>query len=452
MRVLFANPPVVRSSGSSPANDFRLGGPVLKSPRLARALRCLGVGRDIRCGVRAGSRWPWTKPGPLGGSPHYPFMLGYAAALLRANGFEVSVMDAVAEELYSYPEFLRRARAWGPDIVVMECSAPTLDIDLWLAGKVSVFAEVALAGAHAAADAAALRAACPGARYLLKGEYIYSSLRMARTRAPGVYEPEVAADMDALPFPLRDFAGGHSYFDPNMGLPRPQLQLYAGKGCPYSCSFCLWPRAMYGGRTAYRSPASVASEIGECVSAGGYKGILFDDDTFNAGNERVAALCRTLARVGLPWAMMGRLDCSPPELFDLMADSGCVGMRFGVETFDRVVLERAGKAVGNFDLEGALERLLRRHPRLVVQVNLMKDLPGQTAASHAADLRFVESLGFRHWHRRRGYQAASCAPFPGTRLHEELFPGPGAAALSGPAFYDGNRRTVMGVLAGRGGA
>ncbi len=64
----------------------------------------------------------------------------------------------------------------------------------------------------------------------------------------------------------------------------------------------------------------------------------FDDDTFNVGNERISRLCDELKAIGLPWAMMGRLDCSPLWLCkDGEFWSQAVGMRFGIETFDQQV-------------------------------------------------------------------------------------------------------------------
>ena len=88
----------------------------------------------------------------------------------------------------------------------------------------------------------------------------------------------------------------------------------------------MWPQTMYQGKVAYRKPEHVAEEIRYCVDKYGYKSIFFDDDTFNVGNERVGKLCDELKEIGLPWTMMGRLDCSPTWLYDKMVDSGCIGI------------------------------------------------------------------------------------------------------------------------------
>lgn len=447
MKILFANPPVIRSERSSPGNDFRIDGFVFKPaygkvPGLFRMARRFGWGKGVRYGVRAGSRWPWTLPTPVG-SPHYPLIMGYAAAWLRANGYEVNLLDAVVDEEYSYRNFLRKVRQEHADVVVLECSTPTIDIDLWVAGKVAAFARVALAGPHLATYAEGIRSAHPEVSFLLKGEYIRSSLEMARSLAPGIYEPDVVDDLDALPFPFRDYPGASRYYDPTMPTPRPQLQVYASKGCPFRCTFCMWPQTMYHGKVSYRRPDRVAAEIRECIDRHGYRSIFFDDDTFNIGNERIGALCDELKAIVLPWTMMGRLDCSPPWLYDKMVDSGCVGMRFGIETFDLQVLRNVRKGLVSEKVLETLAHITTRHPQLMIHVTMMKDMPGQTEEIHRDDLQILRDLGYSVGNMCRSYQVAACVPFPGTELYRSLEKEVGQEELDEFALYDGGQDTVM---------
>lgn len=447
MKILFVNPPVIRSANSSPRNDFRVEGFVFgrmcrRIPGLIPVLRAMGVGGGIRYGVRAGSRWPWTSDTPL--EPlHYPFIMAYAAALLKKNGFHVGIIDAVADEEYSYEKFFLRVRREKADIVVVECSTPTIDIDLWVAEKISTFSTVALAGPHLETHAEKVRAEHPRITYLLKGEYIRSSLEMARTQRPGIYEAEVVDDLEAIPFPFRDYPAATRYYDPTMPTPRPQLQIYAGKGCPFHCTFCLWPQVMYHGKVALRKPERVADEIRECVARFGYRSVFFDDDTFNLGNDRIGHLCDELKEIGLPWTMMGRLDCSPLRLYDRMVDSGCVGMRFGIETFHAGVLKSIKKGLESEAIEETLAHITRKHPRLMIHLTMMKDLPGQTEEIQRNDMRILRDLGYSPQNIFRSYQLAACAPFPGTVMHRELAGKTNTDALDDYSLYDGGRDTVM---------
>lgn len=447
MKVLFVNPPVIRSEHSSPENDFRIDGIVKKSsygniPDLQRLFRLVDTGKGIRYGVRAGSRWPWTIEVPVG-AVHYPFFMGYAAAYLKSEGFPVSVIDAVADEEYSYQAFFEKVRKEGADIVVVECSTPTIDIDLWVAKKISSFSTVCLAGPHLASHAETVQAENPHITYLLKGEYIKSSLEMVKTRRPGIYESEVVADLDTLPFPFRDYPAATRYFDPSMPTLRPQLQIYGSKGCPFKCTFCLWPQTMYEGKVSLRKPEKIAQEIRECVDQFGYRSIFFDDDTFNIGIDRVSKLCDELNKIALPWTMMGRFDCSPSWLYDKMVDSGCVGMRFGIETFDTQVLKNVKKGLESENIEETLAYITNKHPKLMIHLTMMKDMPGQTEEIHLRDMKILKDLSYSPDNIFRSYQLAACAPFPGTEMYKQMEEKVGVEAMSDFRLYDGGEDTVM---------
>ncbi len=372
----------------------------------------------------------------------------YAAAYLQSHGFDVAVIDAVAEEEYSYVRCLDAIRREAADIVVIECSTPTIDIDVWFAEKVASFATACLAGPHLSVYAEQIMAEHPAITYFLKGEYIKSSLTMARTGRTGIFEAEVVDDLDSIPFPFRDNPGMKRYYDPSMPTERPQLQIYASKGCPFSCTFCLWPQAMYQGKVSYRKPENIAEEIRSCVARDKYRSIFFDDDTFNVGTDRISRLCDELKNIGLPWTMMGRLDCSPTWLFDKMVDSGCVGMRFGVETFDAQVLKNINKGMESASIMETLRLISSKYPRLMIHLTMMKYLPGQTEAIHQRDLDIIHELGYSTNNVLRSYQLAACAPFPGTQMFDELLRA-GVTCLDDFTHFDGNKETVMKTIGGR---
>ncbi|MGV8130108.1 MAG: B12-binding domain-containing radical SAM protein [Methanolinea sp.] len=448
MKILFVNPPVIRFGSDNPESDprirailFRLKLYSRRYPILYNQFDHFGIGRGARFGVRAGSRWPWTLDQPHGGPP-YPFIMGYAASLLKSNNYDVNLIDAVVDEEYSYDRFLKKVRNENADIVVLECSTPTIDIDLWMAKEIALFSKVALAGPHLTTQDLNIQEKHKYISFLLKGEYIYSALKMAETQTLGIYESEVVTDLDSIPFPFRDYTSATQYYEPTMPTERPQLQIYGSKGCPFRCSFCLWPQAMYKGKVALRKPEKIAEEIQFFIEKFGYKSILFDDDTFNLGNERVSQICDELKKIGLPWTMMGRLDCSPDWLFDKMVNSGCVGMRFGIESFDLNVLKNINKGLERIDFKNTLKSLSDNYPELMIHLTMMKNLPGQSDEIHKKDMNILYEMGFSGHNVYRSYQLSSCAPFPGTKLHEVLSKDKDVI-LQDYSKYDGYQETIM---------
>lgn len=451
MKVLFVNAPVIRSENSAPENNFKIDGFIFKPsykkiPGAWRLFNFLhnnfGLGRDIRYGVRAGSRWPFTMSTPMYYAP-FPFFLTYAAAYVKSKGHDVDVIDAVANDEYSYSIFLEAVKEQKPDIVVMECSTPTIDIDLWIASEISKFTDVALAGPHIDDKAEEIQHSHPQIKYLLRGEYTYSIMTVIGSLKPGIYASEFVTDLDSVPFPYRNYKGADKHYDPSMPTPRPQLQIYAGKGCPFKCTFCQWPQVMYGRNVTLRSPQLIIQEIKEGIELHDYKSIFFDDDTFNMGNARISGLCDELKKIGLPWTMMGRLDTSPEWLYDKMVESGCVGMRFGIETFNLEVLKNVKKGIERKDFKKILEHITNKHPQLMIHLTMMKDMPGQTDEIHNEDMNILKSLGYSTSNIYRSFQLSRCAPFPGTEMYKDLTKKHGDNVLHEYKLYDGGQDTVM---------
>jgi len=445
MKITLVNAPVIRYKNKSPKKSLKVKLYSLLNSRnkLKKVSNIIKFNEDFRFGVRAGSRWPWTMENPPG-APHFPFIMAYTASLLRQEGHIVNLIDSVAEEEYSYKKFIKKVKQDNAEIVIIECSTPTIDIDLWMALEISKFTKVALAGPHLTdINAQFIHQKHPEISFLLKGEYILSSLEMVNTKIKGIYESVIVKDLDSIPFPLRDYPFAIKYFDPTMPTEKPQLQIYGSKGCPFKCTFCLWPQTMYNGTVSIREPENIALEIKECISKYGYKSIFFDDDTFNLGTERISKLCDYLKEIGLPWTMMGRLDCSPDWLYDKMIDCGCVGMRFGVETFNVNVLKSINKGLERTDFIKTLIYLSNKYPRLMIRLTMMKDIPAQTEEIQHRDMEILNEIGYSSNTVTRNYQLSSCVPFPGTKMYNDLKLEKGEEFLNNFNLYDGSQDTVL---------
>jgi radical SAM superfamily enzyme YgiQ (UPF0313 family) len=399
----------------------------------------------IRYGVRAGSRWPFTTANINSDYVPFPFLLAYTSAFLQKNGIETEIIDCVATRQYSYKNFLCDLKNRKPDIVIFEGSFTSIDIDLWLCKQISAFAEVALAG-PCVNDLTAknLSAEHHDIRYFLKGEYIKSALEMALTRRAGIYEIDIVKDLDAIPTPDRSFFGAQFALDAWIPfMPHPQLQIWGSKGCAFRCSFCLWPNTMYGHHVSLRDPKHIAREIATDAKRYGYQHVYFDDDTFNIGNERIEKLCAYMKALGLPWGIMARIDTSPFNLFEKMIDSGCVGMKFGVESFNTDVLKRINKGLEKQNFLYTLRRLIRKYPRVKFHLTTMRNLPGQSDAIFAHDQKILKELGFMEQNPYRTFQLSSCVPFPGTPMYIEMEKKCGKEKMDDFMRYDGAQDTIM---------
>ena len=103
-------------------------------------------------GVRAGSRWPHFETCDEEYMP-FPFFLAYATAVLEENDFESQLVDGIAEDI-SDEEFLNRAVTFKPDLMLLEVSTISIDVDLKSARDLKYLTEgsckIALSGLHTA--------------------------------------------------------------------------------------------------------------------------------------------------------------------------------------------------------------------------------------------------------------------------------------------------------------
>ncbi|WP_071796244.1 B12-binding domain-containing radical SAM protein [Natronohydrobacter thiooxidans] len=137
--------------------------------------------------------------------------------------------------------------------------------------------------------------------------------------------PPIIANLDALPVPSFDL---YSAISKAKFIP-----LELGRGCPYACTFCS-TNDFFRRRFRLKSPELIVEQM---VSLRNRYGIaLFDliHDMFTVDKRKVIEFCDLVkaAEVDLFWNCSARTDRVDLELLEIMADSGCRGIFFGIET------------------------------------------------------------------------------------------------------------------------
>ncbi|MBU1887925.1 MAG: radical SAM protein, partial [Candidatus Omnitrophica bacterium] len=306
----------------------------------------------LKTGVRAGSRWPHLKGPTEKDYLPFPFFLAYAASLLKKHSFDVVFIDAIAEEM-SYGYFLRFMRSASPDLLVCETSTVTLDHDIKVLSKISKDTSIALCGPDINIRDPLFLKNHEFIKYVFMGEYeitlldLVTHLKEGRdlSEVPGliyrdsndikVNPMRPLIDLDKMPWPLRQGLPMYRYNDTPGDMPIPSVQMYASRGCPYGCKFCLWPQVMYhGNRYRTRDIIDVVDEMEYLVKEMNFKSVYFDDDTFNIGKERMLKLCDEIKKrkLDVPWAIMARADLMDKEILKEMRDAGLFAVKYGVES------------------------------------------------------------------------------------------------------------------------
>jgi anaerobic magnesium-protoporphyrin IX monomethyl ester cyclase len=305
-------------------------------------------------GARSDVRWPHKRSDKY---IEYPIYLAYAVAVVEEAGFEVSFIDAIMDEL-SIEEFARRVRDLGPRLAVIETSTPSIEHELETAAAIKELAPetfVALLGSHVTYFDSETVAENPAVDAVIRGEFEYTAADLARALDAqadlnGVLgltyrdtdgDVQVNPDrplhepLDKMPFPARHIVQGGEYRAGIYSGGNPTAMV-SSRGCPYRCTFCLWPDVLYGHKFRARSAENVVDEIAEAVRSYGHDEIYFDDDTFTIDRQRVLDICRLIQERGLEqeveWIAQCRVDTVDRELLEAMKAANCGYILYGVES------------------------------------------------------------------------------------------------------------------------
>ncbi|UCG38336.1 MAG: radical SAM protein [bacterium] len=409
-------------------------------------------------GVRAGSRWPHFEALTNRYMP-FPFQLAYTAAVLERDGHDVLLVDGIAEGM-TEDLFHEKAAGHNPDLVILEVSTPSFNADIRMAGKLRSMlppaVRLAFAGPHAPMASPDFLRRHPGVDYVLVGEYELTAAALARALENSgemagiqglVYRNTLGAivstgkaplieDLDSLPWPARHFLPMKRYFDNPGDIPEPAVQMWASRGCAFSCTYCIWPQIMDGNRYRTRDIGDVLDEIRHVMDHYGARSIYFDDDTFNIGRERMLRFCHEKVERGLdvPWAIMARADLMDEEILQAMAASNLQAVKYGIESADPDLLKNVSKGL---DLEKAI-RIVEMTKKFGIKVHLtfMFGIPGETRDSIRRTVRLARDLA------PDSVQFSLLTPLPGTRIYEELM-ARGHLLVTDWSRYDGYSTAVI---------
>lgn len=385
-----------------------------------------------KAGVRAGSRWPHLKGPTEKNYLPFPFFLAYATALLKKHNFDVALIDAIAEEMPNR-YFLKHIEKISPHLLVCETSTATLEHDLRLLERINKNIPIAICGPDINIRHPAFLKNYKFIDYVLFGEYEFTLLDLVKhlneDRGLGdvlgliyrdsdeikVNPSRPLCDLNELPWPLRQSLPMEHYNDTPGDLPLPSVQMLASRGCPYCCTFCLWPQVMYH-ENSYRARniIDVVDEMEYLTKEMSFKSIYFDDDTFNCNKERMLRLCGEIKKrkLNVPWAIMARADLMDEEILKNMREAGLYAVKYGVESATQALLDSVRK---NMDIRRTKE-IIKFTKMLGIKTHLtfMFGLSGETKETIRKTIDLAIELD------STTVQFSIATPFPGTAFYKEM--------------------------------
>jgi len=291
---------------------------------------------------------------------YYPKWLAHAAGVAIREGDDVDMVDAPAW-CVDLKYVIDRIDAKGIQAVVCDTSTPSIVNDIKVVNALAAHnpkLHILLVGRHASTMAEDTLAKCEGISGIAIKEYEYtvrdwlkaveSGASLATVdgivwkNSAGVIvtnkERAPIENLDELPFVsevykrflrVEDYFYGHSK--------HPLVVFDTSRGCPYRCTFCVYPQTFSGHSMRYRSVGHVADEF-EFVAKElpQVNTIMLEDDTFIIDIKRTDALADELIKRGnkLPFDSNCRADTKADvEFFKKLKKAGarlfCVGFESG---------------------------------------------------------------------------------------------------------------------------
>ncbi|OGS37056.1 MAG: hypothetical protein A2293_01300 [Elusimicrobia bacterium RIFOXYB2_FULL_49_7] len=382
----------------------------------------------------------------------FPLGLGYLAAVLLRAGFEVELLD------FNIRTFSRAAmtrlliaKAKECDGVGFSGMVTMLGTIQWMAQVVKQVAPhvpVVVGGSVAspmpefllqrtAADIACIgegeETVCELANALEKNEPIGSVLGLCIKEGKTIYRTgtrPLIKNLDALPFPAWDHFEIHQYAKNNyfVNTPYRSMNLIAGRGCPYRCTFCY---RNFGNRVRVRSVENILLEIETLIERYGVHHFDFQDELFTLNDAHVRQFCSKVIekRLNITWRCLGRVNLAEGELYKLMKAAGCHWLGFGIESGSPKMLKVMDKRINLDEARQAIA--LGRQAGIHVTGTFIMGLPGENSETISETVRFCKE---NKLYNKPFYPV----PYPGTLLFESL--------VRSGTLHDGNMESLIGKM------
>ncbi len=354
-----------------------------------------------------------------------PLGLLYIASVLEQQGHEVKVLDM---QMNPDLNLIEEIGNYGPRIIGITSVTANFHKAQQIAKSIrhnfSLF--IVLGGVHATFTYHELSQHPEFDAYIIgEGEYTMLELinaienniglsnikGLAYTIEGNIYynkQRPLVDNLDTIPFPARHLINMDQYTSH-----KGSALLISTRGCPYSCIFCSTSK-LHGNRYRVRSVDNVIREIGLILEEYAPKSLSFADDNFTFNRLRVKNLCDAILAHGYdtPWSCSARVDNVDEELLNIMKNSGCDEIFFGIESGSQDILNTAKKGFQIKYAENALK--LAKKFNIKTVASFILGLPTENNRTIRETIKFAKRID------ADSYIFGFATPFPGTELQKNI--------------------------------
>lgn len=220
-------------------------------------------------------------------------------------------------------------------------------------------------------------------------------------------------DLNKIPMPARDLLPEEDYImnDRLANTNYKMVHVIFSRGCSYNCVYCGVPRE--GNRMVrYRSAQNIIDEL-EYLKNMGIEGFSIIDDCFLTNEEKALNIIKEISKVELKWSLTARVDQINEKIVKALKNSGCLEIKFGLETGSNKILKEMKKGFTVEEAKAAIE--LVRSYDIGVKAFIITGLPGEDDNTNKETEEFLKEMGKEKINR---ISLLRFVPLPGSHIFE----------------------------------
>ena len=194
----------------------------------------------------------------------------------------------------------------------------------------------------------------------------------------------------------------------------PAINLYASKGCPYSCShYCVYP-LQQGKKLRLKSPKKVVEEMVYFFDKLKVKNFIFRDPVFSLDRKHTILLCEEIINSGKKFniAVETHLKNIDNKLADIFLKSGIKLVYVGIESADEQVRADAKRWSDDNDLQ--LEKInYLEKIGITIKAMYIIGFPEDTESKYLKTIQYANKVNSIY------AQFSVFTPYPGTPVYQE---------------------------------
>lgn len=204
------------------------------------------------------------------------------------------------------------------------------------------------------------------------------------------------------------------------------IYVVGNRGCNYACNFCQ--RLEKGIR--FRSADNIVEEIKKFKKDYGISYVVFLDELFMVSEKRISELTEAFikANLNIRYFCTGRLNVVNNNILDMLKQSGCACIDYGIEQFDNDALKAMNKRLTEEDIIKGIE--LTQAKDFPIIFDIIFGNIGDTKKTLRKTLDFFKK--YNDYGQFRTIRPVT--PYPGSKLYDYAIE---KGLLKGPKdFYE----------------